>query len=128
MTTRVRPQSRKRAKKRAKTNYDLRASQIETPRRVVKFFWDLVHQHTSRFGSVLDMGAGDGKFAQYGNYDSYTGVEIDATRITNQRPRKNANVIQGCVFAQPARRFDVCVGNPPYLRHQDIESPPRCLL
>jgi len=89
----------------------------------VKFFWKVVHGHRPRLGSVLDVGAGDGRFARYGCYESYTGVEIDATRISDRHPRKNARVIQGCVFSRRKRAFDACIGNPPYLRHQDIESP-----
>ncbi|MGA7742837.1 MAG: class I SAM-dependent methyltransferase [Polyangia bacterium] len=105
-------------------SYDLRASQIETPSEIVRFFWQSVHDHRPRLGSILDMGAGDGRFAQYGNYDKYTGVELDSTRITNTRPRERARVLQGCVFAKTqGQSFDACIGNPPYLRHQDIESP-----
>lgn len=108
---------------RERPNYDLRASQVEMPQRVVKFFWELVHGHRHRLGTVLDMGGGDGKFASYGHFVRYEGVEIDSARITDKRPRKNASVVQGCVFAQPHQAYDACIGNPPYLRHQDIESP-----
>jgi hypothetical protein len=69
------------------------------------------------------MGAGDGKFARFGNFDKYRGIELDPSRITDRRPRKRATVTQGCVFAETRdMRFDACIGNPPYLRHQDIES------
>lgn len=69
------------------------------------------------------MGAGDGRFSRYGHFEKYHGVEIDASTIVTKRPRTNAKIEQGCVFALQRGSFDACVGNPPYLRHQDIESP-----
>ncbi len=103
--------------------YDLRASQVPTPAPVVRFFWDVVHQHRSSLGTVLDMGAGDGRFSRYGRFKKYRGIEIDRSKIVARRPRKNATVTEGCVFESKLGLFDACVGNPPYLRHQDIESP-----
>lgn len=103
--------------------YDLRASQVTTPTQIVKFFWQVLHQHRKTIGSVLDMGAGDGRFAQFGHFEKYTGVEIDSTQFDDRSPRKNAKIERGCVFARRAEEFDACIGNPPYLRHHDIESP-----
>src|SRR5206468_1614502 len=60
---------------------------------------------------------------QYGRYEGYRGIEVDASRITTPRPRKHAVVEHGCVFAKRSASFDACIGNPPYLRHHDIESP-----
>jgi hypothetical protein len=106
-----------------KSKYDLRASQVPTPLPVVRFFWDTVRLHRPSLGSVLDMGAGDGRFSRFGHFKSYIGYEIDATRIGVPRPRANARLLKGCVFASKLATFDACVGNPPYLRHHDIESP-----
>lgn len=103
--------------------YDLRASQIVTPSNIVKFYWKVVHEYCGKLGTVLDMGAGDGRFAHYGHYRYYTGIEIDSSKITRRHPRKHAIVTQGCAFADRSCSFDACIGNPPYLRHQDIEAP-----
>lgn len=103
--------------------YDLRASQVATPTNVVRFFWQVLEKHRKTIGNVLDMGAGDGRFAQFGHFATYTGVEIDAAQFDDPAPRKNAHIEPGCVFARPAETFDACIGNPPYLRHHDIESP-----
>jgi hypothetical protein len=107
----------------AMPRYELRASQVATPLSTVELFWSVFHKHRSRAGRVLDMGAGDGRFARFGRYDAYTGIEIDPDRIPRRLPNKKARVIQGCVFARKRGGFDACIGNPPYLRHQDIEMP-----
>lgn len=103
--------------------YDLGASQVPTPLPVVRFFWDLVQKHRPSLGTVLDMGAGDGRFSRYGHFKKYMGFEIDPSKIIAKNLRANASIQQGCVFATELGAFDACIGNPPYLRHQDIESP-----
>jgi len=69
------------------------------------------------------MGAGDCRFAKGGTFGSYTGIEIDRDRAAAASPPRNGRIIQGCVFRHTGRNYDACIGNPPYVRHHDIESP-----
>ena len=105
-----------------RTAYELSASQVATPRAVVTLFWRLVMERRSRVGSVLDMGAGDGRFAEGGSYDRYTGVELDARRAARAARPRNGRILRGCAFRHRGGPYDACVGNPPYARHHDIES------
>lgn len=106
-----------------KTAYELSGSQVTTPERIVSLFWDLVHARRPRLGSVLDLGAGDCRLAQGGHFKRYVGVEIDKQRTKAASPPNNGRLINGCVFRHRASGYDVCVGNPPYVRHHHIESP-----
>ena len=101
--------------------YQLSDSQVTTPEPVVKLFWDLTKQHRKHLKSVLDMGAGDCRFAVGGNFNKYTGVEIDRRRIANARVPRNGEILHGCVFRHQKGEYDACIGNPPYARHHDIE-------
>ena len=74
-------------------------------------------------GSVLDLGAGDCRFAAGGAFDRYTGIEIDRQRIAAANVPKNGQVICGCAFRHDDTGYDGCIGNPPYVRHHDIQSP-----
>lgn len=103
--------------------YDLGASQVVTPLPVVRFFWRVAKQVRPRLGSVLDLGAGDGRFARYGHFQRYRGIEIDPLAASRARLPKNASLQVGCAFAMRDVTYDACIGNPPYLRHHEIESP-----
>jgi hypothetical protein len=105
-----------------RTAYELSESQVTTPERVIKLFWDLTKQHRKQLKSVLDMGAGDCRFAVGGNFTKYTGVEIDKRRIASARVPRNGEILHGCVFRHRERGYDGCIGNPPYARHHDIET------
>ena len=101
----------------------LRRCQVETPPDLVDLLWShaLRRRNDKPFQSELDLGAGDGRFAApFANYKQYVGYEID--------PRKYADVIlprgarikgQDALLANP-RNFDLCIGNPPYIRHHDL--------
>jgi hypothetical protein len=52
----------------------------------------------------------------------YTGFEIDPHRGANHSLPKNAKLLNKCAFESPVQRADVCVGNPPYVRNQDLPS------
>jgi hypothetical protein len=106
-----------------RTAYELSESQVTTPPGVVSLFWKLVGQHRSSLGDVLDLGAGDCRFAIGGAFDNYVGIEIDPERSKDSRLPSNAKLIHTCAFKHRAKEFDACVGNPPYVRHHDIESP-----
>ena len=105
-----------------RTAYELGDSQVTTPSPVVNLFWDLTKQHRKQFKSVLDMGAGDCRFALGGNFKKYTGVEIDKRRIASAKLPRNGEILHGCVFRHQERDYDACIGNPPYARHHDIET------
>jgi hypothetical protein len=104
----------------AKSTYELSRSQVQTPLPVVKFFWKLMKQFRPKLNSVLDMGAGDGRFALGGHYKNYVGVEIDDRDQIGLFPER-ARIIRDCAFRFKRKNFDACIGNPPYVRHHDIE-------
>lgn len=106
-----------------KAAYELSASQVATPDRVVAFFWQVVHQCHESLGKVLDVGAGDCRFARGGAYRHYVGVEIDQRLHKTARLPSNGELIYGCAFRHADGGYDACIGNPPYVRHHDIESP-----
>lgn len=105
-----------------RTAYELSESQVTTPKRVISLFWHLTKQHRKRLGSVLDMGAGDGRFGQGGCFARYVGVEIDQRRVATAVPPADGTIVHGCVFRHREKEYDACVGNPPYARHHDIEN------
>lgn len=107
----------------AKTAYELSESQVSTPPRVISLFWELVRQFRPYPARVLDLGAGDGRFAKDGQYLSYAGVEIDPRASRSAVLPSNAKLHTGCAFQTPGNRYDICLGNPPYVRHHDIERP-----
>ncbi len=109
-------------KRKIKTAYELSESQVWTPQPIVSFFWSLVRKHRPELNRVLDMGAGDGRFALGGHFESYEGIEIDRKPRDMQLPQ-NAKLTDGCVFRHRGTNYDACIGNPPYVRHHDIESP-----
>lgn len=105
------------------TPYRLDRCQIDTPDKIVQGFWKLVGRHRKELGQVIDLGAGDGRFAIGADYEKYWGYEIDRRRILRPDLPSNAKVIYQCAFETNRTDFDVCVGNPPYVRHHDIEEP-----
>jgi hypothetical protein len=109
--------------KQIKSAYELSQSQVATPPCVVKLFWQLTHSHRQRFQTVLDLGAGDGRFATGGNFAKYVGIEIDRRRLSGAKLPKHGQVLTGCAFEHSEGSYDACVGNPPYVRHHDIEAP-----
>jgi predicted RNA methylase len=108
---------------RRKTAYQLSASQVSTPPAVVSLFWRLTHERRDRLDTVLDIGAGDCRFAVGGKFNQYTGVEIDRNRSRDVSLPDNAELIHTCAFKHKGNNFDACIGNPPYVRHHDIENP-----
>ena len=107
---------------RARTAYELSQSQVTTPEPVISLFWQLARQYRKRLPSVLDMGAGDCRFALGGLFDRYVGIEIDRERVASAKPPSNGSIVCGCAFRHPVSQYDACIGNPPYVRHHDIES------
>jgi len=105
-----------------RTAYELSQSQVTTPRHVVSLFWKLTKPYRKNLGSILDMGAGDCRFASGGNFQRYVGVEIDKERMADAQVPKNGEIVHGCVFRHKPSGYDACIGNPPYARHHDIED------
>jgi len=104
--------------------YELKKAQIDTPPELVDLFWDLLLAHYGKTtDQVLDMGAGDGRFAVAGRFGRYLGVEIDPTRNEKAILAPNASIVNACAFAMHDNDFDAAIGNPPYLRHHSIEQP-----
>ncbi|HUI29356.1 MAG TPA: Eco57I restriction-modification methylase domain-containing protein [Candidatus Acidoferrales bacterium] len=106
------------AKKRA---YISRNWKVATPIPVVSLFWRITHEFKTSFGRVLDMGAGDCRFARGVKFQSYVGVEIDQ-RISADIQSAKVSYLHGCVFEHSGNDYDACIGNPPYLRHNEIEN------
>ncbi|TMJ04318.1 MAG: class I SAM-dependent methyltransferase [Alphaproteobacteria bacterium] len=70
---------------------------------------------------MLDLGAGDTRFAAGGHFTRYDGVEIDANASIGVRLPNTVRVFTTCAFAFEAKGYDACIGNPPYVRHHDVE-------
>ncbi len=94
--------------------------QVDTPDRVVDSVWEHIRQRRSRVQKVLDFGAGDGRFARTGSYGRYVGYEIDVARCGAAALPPKATLINRCAFADTIEDADVCTGNPPYVRNQDL--------
>jgi methylase of polypeptide subunit release factors len=96
---------------------------VYTPQPVISLFWNILSRRRERLGKVLDMGAGDGRFAIGGNYRQYDGVEIDPLTTPKLELPHNARILPGCAFRHQIAEYDACIGNPPYVRHHDLEPP-----
>lgn len=92
--------------------------QVFTPQNVID---EMLSLRRNR-GAVLEPSCGDGAFlARLGN--RATGIEIDPTL-----PQRR-NVIQGDFFAHSVRhQYPSIIGNPPYVRYQDILPQTKALL
>jgi hypothetical protein len=105
-----------------KTAYELSRSQVNTPFEVVEIFWNLMAQYRKRFNTILDLGAGDCRFAQHGRYKSYEGIEIDTTKSPIAELPHKATINFGCAFDHKLSGYSACIGNPPYVRHHDLDE------
>jgi type I restriction-modification system DNA methylase subunit len=79
-----------------------------------------VEGYRESIGRVVDFGAGDGRFARFGQYASYHGYEIDETLVAPLPT--NAHLVNACAFSTPINDADICIGNPPFVRNQDLPS------
>ncbi len=103
------------------TEKKLNGCQIQTPPQIVKFFWSILQNYRESIGVVADFGAGDGRFSLGGNYRKYIGVEVDYSQRPIDSLPNNAILQNGCLL-DVKRKFDACIGNPPYYRHHAINS------
>lgn len=105
-----------------KTAYELSRSQVSTPQDIIDVFWRITHKYRPRFDHVLDLGAGDGRFSLVGHYDKYIGIEIDPSRKPLEQLPVNATIKYGCAFKYSGDGYNACIGNPPYVRHHELEQ------
>jgi hypothetical protein len=105
---------------RASVTLYLDRCQVDTPNALVENVWDHVRERRSKVGRVIDFGAGDGRFARGGKYRCYVGYEIDAARCVTAKLPSNATLVNKCAFADERSDADLCIGNPPYVRNQDL--------
>jgi hypothetical protein len=96
--------------------------QIDTPTDVVRLVWKQVLARRPSIGKTVDFGAGDGRFSRTGQYRSYIGYEIDASRCASNKMPRNARMVNKCAFSDFINDADLCIGNPPYVRNQDLPS------
>jgi hypothetical protein len=93
---------------------------VDTPADLVAELWTRVHERRSRIGMVVDFGAGDGRFASGGKYQSYLGFEIDQARCGRGPLSDRVMLLNQCAFSRVIYDADLCIGNPPYVRNQDL--------
>jgi hypothetical protein len=98
----------------------LQRCQVATPERLVEATWRHVHDARPEIGKVIDFGAGDGRFARHGSYRHYVGYEIDARLCKRGTLPPNARLLNRCAFSDDVVDADVCIGNPPFVRNQDL--------
>lgn len=96
--------------------------QVDTPDDLVVAAWAHISKLRQSVGKVIDFGAGDGRFAKAGQYTSYTGYEIDGRRCVTAALPKNAKLVNACAFSYPIVDADVAIGNPPFVRNQDLPT------
>lgn len=96
--------------------------QVDTPDTLVAATWKHVRDLRSKVGKVVDFGAGDGRFAQGGRYERYIGYEIDRARSLGPRRPPNARLLNRCAFSTNITDADLCIGNPPFVRNQDLPT------
>jgi hypothetical protein len=94
--------------------------QIDTPADVIARVWAQVYRRRSSIGKVVDFGAGDGRFSGAEGVFQYVGYEIDGERCRSASLPRNARLIQKCAFSESITDADICLGNPPYVRNQDL--------
>lgn len=96
--------------------------QVDTPRDLVTATWAHVLQKRKSVGKVVDFGAGDGRFAKGGAFDEYVGYEIDERRCRGVMLPSNAKLVNRCAFSDEIADADLCIGNPPFVRNQDLPA------
>ncbi|MCF7823045.1 MAG: Eco57I restriction-modification methylase domain-containing protein [Candidatus Marinimicrobia bacterium] len=105
-----------------KSAYQLSRSQVVTPDVVVDRFWEILGQYRNSYLNVLDLGAGDARFARNGNFSIYDGVEIDIAKIPLSSSSPKIKMHNTCAFEFDRGDYSACIGNPPYVRSHDLEK------
>jgi hypothetical protein len=101
----------------------LQRCQVDTPPTIVELVWRLLKERRTKAPTVVDYGCGDGRFAEGGWFRQYRGYEVDARRAPKQSLGAHCEVKIACAFdsAEP-QQWKACIGNPPYIRHHDINK------
>ncbi|HYI38997.1 MAG TPA: hypothetical protein VE053_01625 [Allosphingosinicella sp.] len=94
--------------------------QIDTPSSLVEETWRRVHELRGQLDAVVDFGAGDARFAFGGRYRSYVGYEMDQQRLPCRPLPVGARVEHRCAFTAGINNADLSIGNPPFVRNQDL--------
>ncbi|NWB44861.1 Eco57I restriction-modification methylase domain-containing protein [Pseudomonas gingeri] len=99
--------------------------QVATPHDVVQLVWSLIAKQRPGqiFDSVLDLGAGDGRFSLVaGAYRQYVGIERDETKVSQAQLPVGARLVVTDAFQWEGKGYELCIGNPPYIRHHGLDS------
>lgn len=102
----------------------LQNCQVETPREIVELVWTLACalRKGGKFSRVVDLGAGDARFSRRAQaYDQYTGVEVDKAKVKGLNLPLNVEVVLADAMKWKGAGFDLCIGNPPYIRHHNLD-------
>ncbi|MCY4560157.1 MAG: hypothetical protein OXF79_28120 [Chloroflexi bacterium] len=94
--------------------------QVDTPPDLIQLTWDHVKRLRPQPGKVIDFGAGDARFSKQGVYQEYLGYEIDEERCISAQLPDNVRLINRCAFSDEIIDADLCIGNPPFVRNQDL--------
>lgn len=100
----------------------LNRCQVDTPDPLVKATWAHVAALRGDVGKVVDFGAGDGRFARHGEFAEYIGYEIDADRCAGACLPMNASLVNRCAFSDEITDAALCIGNPPFVRNQNLPA------
>ena len=95
---------------------------VDTPRNLVDATWAHIKSLRTSIGKVVDFGAGNGRFAKGGFFETYIGYEIDEERCRGACLPSNARLLNRCAFSDTISDADLCVGNPPFVRNQDLPA------
>jgi len=106
----------------------LSTCQVATPYDIVECMWKIAKSHRQKIHRVLDLGAGDGRFSKFGEYKNYTGYEVDPSRLPQSSLHKGARIYNKDAFSVWSDYFDLCIGNPPYIRANRLDKEWRKLI
>lgn len=96
--------------------------QVATPPDVVAMMWRMARAKRSKIGNILDLGSGDGRFAKGRESAHYVGYEIDASKLPST-PEEGCQFVNRDVLECKDTNFDLCIGNPPYIRRALLGAP-----
>lgn len=97
--------------------------QVDTPHAIVDLVWRHVRERRGSFiDKVVDFGCGDCRFATNREFGRYLGFEIDPDRLPSSDLSSRITVLNVCAFSEPLSDADLCIGNPPYVRNQDLPA------
>ncbi len=103
-------------------NY-LERCQVATPDYIVQWVWSIINsKRRFKETNVLDLGCGDARFSKYGNFKEYLGVEIDRHHSIDPLIPDHVKIVNNCALMSDFDKYDMCIGNPPYVRHHDMDS------